>query len=810
MSELYNLIFFPTVKPGEDESEVKSKLAEKLKLDSSKVDSWFSSGKPTLLLKEVAPDVADRYMQAILDCGGNCNMQPSGGSSEGRGSLSLVPKPAQVEMFFCPSCEHEEELEPGQTYEQCPKCNLVLAKWAERQEEERKKEEIRRRLLRDARFKDDAKSDEQRKRDELAEIKRIETELMKELGIKPPSKLWQIFSRRPVSISVSIGILLVTLSSVISFLVTEHLDSKQEAEIASQAPSEEIQAVAPTIVDAVNLQLSGNEAIVGELAAATQLLNGGGSIDPAVLTKAAEQMMKGAGNGEFLDQANSAPALKSSTPGGLGEPAPASVNRSSLGGIQGLPGIEDITDEALANTRPGEVTHGHEEVAAVLGAQLQLPDPSNPNGSDILVDKIEKLDGSMVVGLMQSLSRDLEWDQFLLEQVQVYLLNNKLAQAQELAEVIENPSLKIEALIYQIEALVMADPNADLKIAMGRVSANMSEIRSLDLRARFWLRLAFILDMAGVPDQPSGVMARVESLARDADEPGEKGAVLARLAVAKLETDRAQAQTLFRQAMQQAGRSSTVNQRIKAFSHIAARLYDARNLTLAGEIISESQVVAATELNMHDRALALMDIAVAQIYMGDRAGAQQTLRNAATGVARQKLLGQLAAWTIDEGEIYKAQGLIEEVDDRAARYRLAIRLISRVIHRGDENKGRALMAEYSPRASDIGNESERALILSQFGRLHLRLRQPDLARRLFNEALQISDSLTGRKAAVTRGMIALDQARGLWIKPARESIELVRESIVLDPIGSEITATERVIKYLLPNAIRERSLASVQ
>ncbi|MFT7140930.1 MAG: hypothetical protein ACI9B8_003362, partial [Sulfitobacter sp.] len=34
MSDLYNLIFFPTVKAGEDETETKVQLAIKLKVDA--------------------------------------------------------------------------------------------------------------------------------------------------------------------------------------------------------------------------------------------------------------------------------------------------------------------------------------------------------------------------------------------------------------------------------------------------------------------------------------------------------------------------------------------------------------------------------------------------------------------------------------------------------------------------------------------------------------------------------------------------------------------------------------------------------
>ena len=190
--------------------------------------------------------------------------------------------------------------------------------------------------------------------------------------------------------------------------------------------------------------------------------------------------------------------------------------------------------------------------------------------------------------------------------------------------------------------------------------------------------------------------------------------------------------------------------------------------------------------------------------MGDLPGALQSIRNAATGSARQRLLMQLATWSIDEGEIYLAQALIEQMDSPVAEYRLAIRLISRVIHSGDDRKAAALINEYSPRPAAIEDSSLRALILSQFARLHLRLRQPDRADQLFKEALAASDQMTGREAAVTRGMIALDQARGLWIAKAKATMDEVMERIVSEPISSEIAATERVIKNQLPRAVRDQ------
>lgn len=805
MSELYNLIFFPTIKPGEDEAEVKEKLAARLKVDASKVATWFDTGKPTLLLKEVAPDVADRYMQAILDCGGSCNMQPSG--SDGKGSLSLIPKPANVELFFCPSCEHEEELEPGETIEQCPECGLILAKWAEKQEEERKKEEIRRRLMRDARFKEEGDNEEQRKKDELAELKRLEAEIMKELGIKPPSKLWTMFSQRPVSISASVGILLVTISSAISFYVSDFLQAQEEAEFVAAPPSEEIQQLAPAMAGAVGLQLSGNQAVVDELAQATQMLSGQG-LNPQALTKAAEQMMKGAGNDEFIQQANATKALKSSTPGGLGEPAPVSVNRDTIGGVVGLPGVSDFSKEQLAETKPGDIVHGYEEVSGVLTYKLQMPDPSNPNGPDVLVDQIDRLDGSKVVELLKTLSKDLEWDNFLLAQVNNFLRDNRWSQASELADLIQNPAIRAEALVATIEDLARNNPDRDFKLPLARLEVTLNEITSFDNRARVLLDVAGKLRLADVPDQPFGVFSRLRDLADDADNPADRAIVLGRLAVGYVnEGDHGEAKRVFRAAMT-AGGQADVAGRVRAFSKLANRYYDARNLTLSGEILAEAQVLAATELMTAARAAAFADIAEAQLYQGDMAGGINSINNATVGEARDKLLGQIIAWLIDQGDIFKAQSLIPQVRDVATQQRLAVRLVSRVANLHSERKARALISEYAPISGLISNPTEEALLLSQFGRLHLRLRQPDQAARLFEDALEIADQLNGRKGAVVRGMVALDQARGLWIGRAKDTMERVTELIVMEPISSEIVATERTIKNQLPKEIQEQAIAS--
>ena len=146
----------------------------------------------------------------------------------------------------------------------------------------------------------------------------------------------------------------------------------------------------------------------------------------------------------------------------------------------------------------------------------------------------------------------------------------------------------------------------------------------------------------------------------------------------------------------QIGARASIVDRVFAFSKIASRYYDARNLTLAGEIMAETQSLAATELSTADRAAAFSFIAPEQLHQGDIIRALNSIGNAASGRAREKLIAQFASWLIDQGEIYKAQTLMDELVPTGLERRLAIRLIGRVAKLHDRNKARALLSEYSP------------------------------------------------------------------------------------------------------------------
>ena len=111
MGEKVNLVIFPSVQEGEDVEDVKSRLTKTLRVDQNKVESWFKVEEPTTILQDVDEEVAERYVDAIMQCGAECNTHPTGKSG-----LSLVPKTANknTRLWICPSCEYEEEIMRGE------------------------------------------------------------------------------------------------------------------------------------------------------------------------------------------------------------------------------------------------------------------------------------------------------------------------------------------------------------------------------------------------------------------------------------------------------------------------------------------------------------------------------------------------------------------------------------------------------------------------------------------------------------------------------------------------------------------------
>lgn len=799
MADTVNLVIYPEVQDGVEINEVKQKLCKTLSVDAATVDTWYATEQPTAILKDVDEATATKYVEAIKQCGAQCNLQPSGEDKSGW-SLEQMTKADVRDLFICPSCEHEEQLERGGKLEQCPECGLVIAKWEEKMREEAEKEKIRRRLMRDQRLKGDREAELDAKKKELERLKALELEIMKELGIKPPSQLWMIFERYTISISFAITATIIMATGVAFRYVDNYLDQMAAEELAAAAPSQEIQGIAPVVASAIELQQNGNGQVMSELANVTQQMHGAQNESRQQIVQAAQQMMKGVDPGQFIAAAGQMALPKMNAKLSAGEIEPAPVNIDTIGGVSGLQGISNFTPTDLTSMAPPLLEHGHEQVLSVLTEKRVIRDAFNPEAPDIIVDAIDEMDGSAIVELMSSISKDQEWDQYMLSHVREYVMEGDIESAEKLADRIKNPVVRIQGFGVVMEQHVLDENAADLKVLNARVRLDLQKIEDADARARVILELGHKMAAAGSEAEPYAAMEKVSALAADAEDRLEESYLTSRLAVAYLKVgDNAQAKRMLTRATGLAGQIPELPQRISAFTRIAQRYYDARNLTLAAEILSEASIIAATELEQQERSVAFGEIAVAQAYTGDFEGARMSIDNAGEGEAKQQLIAKVAESLIGEGRYYEALSWMETLTDETEYSRLELRLSSALYYAGRTREALNRMEQSAPRMQRIYELSERGLLTSQYARLFSRLGREDRANDLFNEAEKISEQLTGRKAQVNLALSALDRARVFQVGRAKYIMtNEVTDTVVKDPIDTEILSTERIIKNLLP------------
>lgn len=804
MAETVNLVLYPEVQEGESVDEVKAKLCKTLSVDLATVDTWYATESPTAILKDVDEETASKYASAILGVGAQCNLQPSG-EDKSSWSLEQMTQADIRDLFICPSCEHEEQMERGEKMEQCPECGLVIAKWEEKMREEAEKEKIRRRLMRDQRLKGDRDSELESKKAELERLKALELEIMKELGIRPPSALWMLFERHTISLGLAFTAVIIMATGVAFYFVDEYLDGLAYEEVAVSAPSEEIQGVAPVVAAAIEMQQTGNQQVITEMADASQHLRGQSNESRDAMVQAAAQMMKGVDPEKFIAAAGKMSLPATSAKISEGELQPAPVNIDTIGGVSGLQGISTFSSGELSEMSPPLLEHGHEEILSVLTEKRVIKDVLDPEGPDLIVDAIDEMDGSAIVGLMSSITKDQEWDQFLGSHVSLYLINGDIEAAGMLADRIKNPNVRIQAFGNIMVEHLLNENAADIKALKERVRLDLNKITDPDARARAILDLGRTLADAGSDSEPYDSIEIVSRMASEAGNPYEESFLTSRLAVAYLEIDdQVQAKRLLQKAMRLAGQLPDLERRLSAFSRIAQRYYDVRNNTLASEIISEASILAATQLEQQSRSVAFGEIALAQAYIGDFAGARISINNAAEGKGKQQLIAKVAESLIGERRYYEALAWMETLEDEVEYSRLELRLSSALFYGGRTMEALNRMEQSAPRMQRIYELSERGLLTSQYARFFSRLGREERSEQLFSEAEAISAQLTGRKAQVNLALVALDRARVFQLARAKEIIiDELTDTVVRDPIDTEVLATERVAKNLLPKELFE-------
>lgn len=737
-----------------------------------------------------------------MGCGAQANLQPSG-EDKSAWSLEQMTKAEFSDLFICPSCEHEEEYPRDEKPEQCPKCGLVIAKWEEKMKEEAEKEKIRRRLMRDQRLQGDAQADLEAKKAELERLRKLEREIMLELGIKPPGPLWIFFEKYTLPVSFAVTVMIIAATGVMFHFVDQWLDQQAYEEKVAAPASDEIQGIAPVMAAAVQLQQNGNSGVVTEIADATQLMNGTGNQARQQITEAAQQMMKGVEPEAFVGVAQQMSLPSNVAKVSPGEVEPARVNVDTIGGVSGLTGVTDFAPAQLDTMSPPLLEHGHEKILAVLTDKQLIKDQLNPEGPEIVVEAIDEMDGSAIVTLMSSIGKDQEWDQYLLSEVRQYVLGTQVEEAGRLAERIENPVSRILAYGAIMEEHLINENLSELKAYRARVRLDLDKIEDPDIRARVILELGEKMADAGSEDEPYDAMDRVAALATDSENPREESSLVARLAVSKLRIgDQAGAKRDMQRAMNIAGRITDLQDRISAFTKLAQRYYDVRNMTLASEILAEASIIAATKLEHQPRSVAFGELALARAYVGDLDGARQAIRNAAQGEAEQQLISKIAEMLLGEGRYYEALSWMESLTDDVEYSRLELRLSSALFYDGRRQEALNRMEQSAPRMQRIYEHSERGLLTSQYARFFARLGRQDKSEQLFEDAEEVSEQLTGRKAQVNLALVALDRARVFQLAWAKEIVrEELTDTVVKDPIDAEILATERIVKNLLPEGL---------
>lgn len=798
MAKNVNLVLYPEVQEGHDVAEVKEKLCETLSVDADTVDSWYNTDQPTAILKEVDEPTAEKYVKAIQGCGAQCNLQPIG-QDKSAWSLEQMTKADLKGLFICPSCEYEEETELDVKPDQCPKCGLVIAKWEEKMKEEAEKEKIRRRLMRDQRLKGDRAEDLEAKRKELERLRQLEREIMKELGMKPPSRFWLFYERHPISLSFFATVMIIAVTGVVFRYIDLYIDQIALEEKVLAPPSEEIKGIAPAVAAAVNLQQNGNQEVMTEIADASQIMRGELGQQRQEMIQAASQMMKGVESEKFIAAAGQMALPKPNTVATENDPA-VPVNLSTIGGVQGLSGVSSFETRDLAEMAPPLLEHGHENVLAVLTQKRAIKDVLDPEGPDIIVEAIDEMDGSAIVTLMKGVSRDQEWDQYLLSHVKRYLLNGDMEAAEAVTERIKNPVVRIDALSELMKEQLINDDVAALKALYSRLRLDLDKLEDADTQARAVLKLGNDLAASGSSTEPGASMEIVSALVSGSDDLKEQASLTSRLAVAYMElNDPRQAKILLGNAMRSAGRIRDLPDRLSAFTRIARRYYDVRNATLATEILAEASVIAATELPQAERSVAFGEIALAQAYIGDFAGARQSVANASEGKASAQLESKIAESLIGEGRYYEALSWMDAMTDDVEYGRLELRLASALFYEGRDQEARNRIDQSVNRVRRVTEHAERGLLVSQYARFYARLGDESRAEELFNEAAAVSRQLSGRKGQVNLAIIALDHARVFHLEKSKLIvIEELTDTVVKDPIDAEILATERIVKNLLP------------
>jgi len=676
--------------------------------------------------------------------------------------------------------------------EVCESCGLIIAKWEQKRLAEKERERNRKRQLREAQLKERAAADEERKKEELERLISREDELRKELGIKGQGKFLQLFERQPLFFSIVIFGLIILVTATLSQAYNRYLEDEARQVLLAQEATVQMTNLAPAMAAAASLQQTGNQQIISEMAEVAKVLRGQETGNAREVAEAATLMMKGVGSEEFLrltaeSQVTADSPMASSadqiTPVNLGDDNTAltGIEEFSAGNLPSVPGFGSATEQIF-------------DLFAM--PDMIVADENNPDAPPM--NAVDQLDGSELVTLLKFLHEDPEWSHFLQRQASILIQEDRVEDAEEIVMQIGNPAIKIGVFVELVRTMMRQDRPLDAKVYRARVNLELDRLENFEVKAKLISEMAGTLAAAGDKSQPGAAIGQIEEMIETSIGNYEKAIIESHLAIIHLHAGQIpQARSSFVRAVNSAGRIESMVDRLAAFCRIAQRYYDARNTTLANEILSEAARLAGKGFAAEESARVFAEIALAQGYIGDLNGAYISIRNTGGSKAQNQVLRRLAEYLIGTGEYYKAMQVRDKVVDPIVHTRLSLQLASALIGAENNAFARQVLDHVADQTQVIDDSMERSLLVSKMAKLFARLEYTEVSERHFHQALMLP--LNGRKGDITKASIAMDQAHALMFPQSQRTIDLIQNPMVSEPVAAALVAT-RVLSTKFPVA----------
>lgn len=580
------------------------------------------------------------------------------------------------------------------------------------------------------------------------------------------------------------SLLVVILTAGSMYGVNYWLQMRERQRLMATSPSQQALDTAQVTAAAVHLYQSGNRKLLIEMAEVASVMRrmDRESIDQT--SNAAVDMIKGLDSKPFLKLVNE----------GAGQGAPATSGK--------IPGAKEFTLEDINKISPALFQDGHENLLGRTAERDEKPVAGNADGKVVLVDRLDKLEDTAVSELMNGLSIDQEWDQYLEGRINSYLKTEVVNEAVQLVGQIKTPVLQIQAygkiLLYLQERNQLRNIGAFKSAALNIVG----QVANPEFRGRVLVDLGRDMASKAADGAPGTIIELIKDKLAKSKSTYEKPYLAAHLAVVQFQLgDTIGSGVSIQRALHSVNAIPEKVERLSTFCKLSKRYYDMRKLILAEEILSQAAAIAATELGGSEKARIFGEIAIARGYMGDTAGAMMSIDNASTGRGRQQMLFGLGRSYVELDRPYQAWVVLNKISDEVEYSKLLVRLVSRLIHTGDERQAAYYFRGAGLRARQIATTEVKVMIVGHFARLYQRLGEDSEANSLFAHAITSINSMSGRKADFSLASIALDQARAQKLEGARISVSRIKERIVKDIVAAEVDRTEKILKNLLPAGI---------